>query len=157
MDDLPKNSDGYGPWILVERRGRRPPRTTKRSGSQDLGPTNNSRFHALETLAEDEGIQEQGSGLGTETGQRKTGPNVSHVMKEAGPSHIGRWLGIAMGHRRASLVELDIGEEVGASNLSLGQCGLNGNSPLVMELDQHKPIEGIGPEERPKEGIGRGG
>lgn len=75
-DDLPKNSDGYGPWILVERRGRRPPRTTKRSGSQDSRPTNNSRFHALETLAEDEGIQEQGSGLGIETGQRKIGPDV---------------------------------------------------------------------------------
>ncbi|MBA0826466.1 hypothetical protein Goarm_011312 [Gossypium armourianum] len=89
-DDLPKNSDGYGPWILVERRGRRPPRTTKRSGSQDPEPTNNSRFHALETLADDEGTQEQGSGLETETGQRKTGPDVSHVMKEAGLSHIVR-------------------------------------------------------------------
>lgn len=73
----------------MERRGRRPPRTTKRSGSQDSRPTNNSRFHALETLAEDEGIQEQGSGLGIETGQRKIGPDVSHVMKEAEPSHIG--------------------------------------------------------------------
>lgn len=52
---------------------------------------------------------------------------------------------------------MDIGEEVGASNLSLGQCGLNGKSLLVMGLDQHKLVEEIGPEERPKEGIGKGG
>ncbi|PPD94808.1 hypothetical protein GOBAR_DD08159 [Gossypium barbadense] len=56
-------------------------RMTK-SGDQDSRPTNNLRFHALETLVEVEGIQEQGTGLGNETGQRKRGPEVSLIMKE---------------------------------------------------------------------------
>ncbi|KAK5812249.1 hypothetical protein PVK06_027671 [Gossypium arboreum] len=87
-------------------------------------------------------------------------------MKKVGPSHIGLgqqgnivsspWhreltrsrsiedsgLGITMGHRGASPVDLDIWEEAGAASRSLGQCGLNGKSPLVIGLDHISPLKG---------------
>ncbi|MBA0871437.1 hypothetical protein Goshw_025654 [Gossypium schwendimanii] len=93
-------------------------------------------------MAEIEGIQEQGTGLGNETGLRKRGSEVSLIMKEVGLSHMGlgqqgkvgllkEWI---RGQKGVGHIELDIGEETSAFNLSLGQHRLNEKSPLIMGL-----------------------
>lgn len=45
----------YGPWMLVERKCRQPPRMVKGNSGETSGPFHASKFQVLETLTEEEG------------------------------------------------------------------------------------------------------
>ncbi|PPS20330.1 hypothetical protein GOBAR_AA00219 [Gossypium barbadense] len=140
MEDTPKNSNGHGPWMLVERRSRRLSRMIRRSSSQDLGPTNTSWFQALETLAEEEGLQVPG----------QQALDQIRPTKESG-------LGLAISHKGVGLVELGLKEEVGITNLNIRHSRLGIKNGSTRGLGQHKPAEREGLIDVTKERIGRDG
>ncbi|MBA0688475.1 hypothetical protein Goari_006262 [Gossypium aridum] len=49
------DASNYGPWMLVERKCRQPPRMVKGNGGETSGPFHASKFQVLETLADEEG------------------------------------------------------------------------------------------------------